>query len=125
MKNPKIKSQRVKPKMTKPQTCLNTDNPQSDISSNQCATIRQSMYSPQWGLIPEHPEHERTGARIQRSLSQGSLNSTAEVTQKSTRVRKVARSQPGDIYGSTESLPQVIPLCVKDSHTHVDWIKSA
>ena len=119
VKNPKIKPQRVKPKMTKPQTCLNSDNPPSGLSSNQCVTIRQPMYSPQWGPIPEHPEHEHTGARIQRSLSQGSLDSTAEVTQKSTRVRKVARSQSGDIYGSTESLPQVIPLCRKDSHTHI------
>ena len=119
VKNTKIKPQKVKPKMTKPQTCLNSDNPPSGLSSNQCVTIRQPMYSPQWGPIPEHPEHEHTGARIQRSLSQGSLDSTAEVTQKSTRVRKVARSQSGDIYGSTESLPQVIPLCRKDSHTHI------
>ena len=27
-------------------------------------------------------------------------------------MRKVARSQPGDIYGSTESLPQVIHLYI-------------
>ena len=71
------------------------------------------MYSLQWGPIPEHPEHEHTGGPIQRSLSQGSLDGT--VPQRSTRVRKVARSQPGDIYGSTESLPQVIHLCIKNS----------
>ena len=52
------------------------------------------------------------------------MDGTAEVTQRSTRVRKVARSQPGDIYGSTESLPQVIHLYVKDSiHMYIVYKK--
>ena len=120
MKNLKVKPQRAKPTMTNPQTKSQTcDNPQS----NQYVTRRQPTYSLPWGPIPEHPEHEHTRGRIQRSLSQGSLDGTAEVTQRSTRVRKVARSQPGDIYGSTESLPQVIHLYVKDSiHMYIVYI---
>lgn len=115
MKNLKINPQRAKPTMTKSQTksqtCFNCDNPQS----NQCVTRRQPTYSLPWGPIPEHPEREHTGGYIQRSLSQGSLDGAAEVTQRSTRVRKVARSQPGDIYGSTESLPQVMHMYIRDS----------
>lgn len=102
MRNLRLKHKNKNPKTTGHQTHHKDGDSQSNTLSNHNATLR-----PTCEPLPEHCEHEHTDPRFQKPLSRGSLDSAPGVAQKAVRVRKVARSQQGDIYGSTESLPEV------------------
>lgn len=102
MRNLRLKHKNKNPKTTGHQTHHKDGDSQSNTLSNHNATLR-----PTCEPIPEHCEHEHTDPRFQEPLSRGSLDTAPGVAQKTVRVRKVARSQQGDIYGSAESLPEV------------------
>ena len=102
MRNLRLKHKNKNPKSTGHQTHHKDGDSQSITLNNHDDTLR-----PTCEPIPEHCEHEHTDPRFQEPLSRGFLDTAPGVAQKAVRVRKVARSQQGDIYGSTESLPEV------------------